>query len=238
MEGTEKTIAIVYLHRAEDQDNKCMLTSERLIVVYRGRPYSFERQHIRDLYFSWRRLLFPLVAGGISAPLSLLAIFMNLYNPWPLMFIFFLGLALFYLGLQQHPVLTIKDTVKEHDFFLREKTPNLKEFLSFARQVIFSGGNIMSLAVPLEHWQAVEHQAVFSPLDMNEKVRLRLMNTQQLRRWKQQKYRSAGWVVLHLDTVKLQQADIRYEQSGGGDELYAYLYSSFRKEDIVRKEYF
>lgn len=215
-----------------------MLTSERLIVVYKGKPYSFERQHIRDLYFSWRRLLLPLVAGGISAPLSLLAIFMNLYNLWPLMFIFFLGLALFYLGLQQHPVLTIKDTVKEHDFFLREKTPNLREFLSFARQVIFSGGNIMSLAVPLARWQAVAHQAVVKPSDIHGKARLRLMNTQQFRRWQQQKHRSAGWVVLHLDTVKLRQADIRYEQSGDGDALYAYLYSGFSKEDIVRKEYF
>lgn len=238
MEGIEKTIAIVYLHQAEDQENKCMLTSERLIVVYRGKPFSFERQHIRDLYFSWRRLLLPLVAGGISAPLSLLAIFMNLYNLWPLMFIFFLGLALFYLGLQQHPVLTIKDTVKEHDFFLREKTPNLKEFLSFARQVIFSGGNIMSLAIPLERWRALENQTAISPSEINGKVRLRLMNTQQLRRWKQQKRHQAGWAVLHLDTVSMPQTDIRYEKSGGSDELFAYLYSNFRKQDIVRREYF
>lgn len=216
-----------------------MLTSERLVVVYRGKPFSFDRKHIRNLYFSQRRLLLPLVVGGISAPLSLLAIFMNLYNPWPLMFIFFLGLALFYLGLQQHPVLTVKDTVKEHDFFLKEKTTNLKEFLSFARQVIFSGGNMMYLALPLHQWQALAPQKVISPEVIQGHNRLRLLNPQQYQRWQQSKNRQPdSWIVLQLDTVRLQRADIRYERTGGSNELYAYLYGSFSKDDIVRQEYF
>jgi len=239
VEGNEKTIAIVYLHQAEDRENKCMLTSERLILVYRGKPFSFDRKYIRDLYFSQRRLLLPLVTGGIGAPLSLLAIFMNLYNPWPLMFIFFLGMALFYLGLQQHPVLTVKDTVKEHDFFLKEKTTNLKEFLSFARQVIFSGGNMMYLALPLQQWQALASQKTISPEMIKEQNRLLLLNPQQYQRWKQHKNRQPDrWTVLQLDTVRLQKADIRYERNDGSNGLYAYLYGSFSKEDIVRQEYF
>lgn len=237
MADYEETIAIVYLHLAEDQDNKCMLTSERLMVVYKGKLDSYDRTHIRDLYFNKRRLLLPLVSGGIAAPLSLLAIFLNLYNPWPLMFVFFLGLALFYLGLQQHPVLTIKDTVKEHDYFLQEVTPNLKAFLSFARQVIFRGESLLFLALPLDQWQEIQGAEVIQPFELKQQGFIRLMNQQQLKRWKLQKKEApGGWAVLHIDPTRV-QADIRYEAAPGTRELFAHLYGSLRKENVLRQEF-
>lgn len=233
MAAYEQTIAIVYLHQAEDQDNKCMLTSERLMVVYKGKMHSFDRSHIKDLYFSRRRLLLPLVIGGISAPLSLLAIFMNLYSLWPLMFVFFLGLALFYLGLQMHPALTIQDTVKEHDFFLQEKSANLKEFLSFARQLIFRGESQMYLVLPLEEWQAMEQKPTIRPRELQEKGFLRLLNPKQLERWKQQKHRQlSAWVILHIDPLKV-KSDIRYERVEGTDELFANLYGTLSREEVL-----
>lgn len=232
----EQTIAIVYLHRAEDQDNKCMLTSERLIVVYRGKVNSFERQHIKKIFFNQRRLLLPLIIGGIAAPLSLLAIFMNLYNLWPLMFVFFLGLALFYLGLQLHPVLTIQDTVKEHDFFLQEKSANLQEFLTFARQLIFRGESQMYLVLPLEEWQTLKRETVIRPNALQEHGFLRLLNRQQLVRWKQQRHRQlSAWVILHIDPLKV-SADIRYERAEGTDELFAHLYGTLSWEEILHYE--
>ena len=236
MADVEQTIAIVYLQHAEDKDNKCMLTSERLMVVYKGKFHSFDRAHLKDLYFSRRRLLLPLIAGGVSAPLSLLAIFMNLYNPWPLMFVFFLGLALFYLGLQQHPVLTVKDTVKEHDFFLEELTANLKAFLSFARQAVFHGESLLYLVLPLEEWQKMKREAVIDPPQLKEQGFLRLLNPSQLQRWKAQKHRpSSGWIVLHVDPLKV-QADIRFEKSDGNDELIANLYGKLSREAILHHE--
>lgn len=238
MADFEETIAIAYLQQAEDKENKCMLTSERLMVVYRGNLNSFDRHHIKALGFHTRRLLLPLVSGGIMAPLSLLAIFLNLYNPWPLMFILFLGMALFYLGWQQHPVLTVTDTVKEHDFFLKEISPNLKAFVSFASQLIFQGSSLIFYPILLEEWEAVKNQEEFRPQMLEEKAFLRLMNPQQLARWQRQKRDEVtAYAILHIDPLKV-KANIRYESmERGSSELYAHLYGSINREAIVKTEF-
>ncbi|WPP47943.1 DUF952 domain-containing protein [Catalinimonas niigatensis] len=238
MADFEETIAIAYLQQAEDKENKCTLTSERLMVVYRGNINSFDRHHIKALDFNKRRLLLPLVSGGIMAPLSLLTIFLNLYNPWPLMFILFLGMALFYLGWQQHPVLTVTDSVKEHDFFLKEISPNLSAFVSFARQLIFQGSSLMFYPLPLEEWEAIENQEECRPQELEEKAFLRLMNPQQLARWRQQKRDEvAAYVILHIDPLKV-KANILYETTErGSQELYAHLYGSINREAIVKTEF-
>lgn len=232
----EESIAIAYLQQAEDQENKCMLTSQRLMVVYRGNLSSFERHHIKNLSFNERRLLLPLVIGGIMAPLSLLAIFLNLYNPWPLMFILFLGLALFYLGWQQHPVFTVTDSVKDHDFFLKNISPNLSAFVTFARQLIFQGESLLFYTLPLEEWQAAVGQEEISPEMLREKDFLLLMSRQQLARWRQQKRSIAAYIILHIDPLKI-KANIRYETTErGSPELYAHIYGGIDREAIVKTE--
>ncbi|MDF9800735.1 uncharacterized protein (DUF952 family) [Catalinimonas alkaloidigena] len=238
MSDVEENIAIAYLQQDEDKENKCILTSQRLIVIHRGRVNSFERHHIKDLGFSKRRIMLPLVSGGIMAPLSLLAIFLNLYNPWPLMFIFFLGLALFYLGWQQHPVLTVRDGVKEHDFFLKEATPNLRAFTSFARQVIFQGSSWLFYPILLEEWVMIKEEEVFEPKALKRKNFLRLMNNKQLVRWRQQKRNKvAAYAILHIDPLKV-KANIRYETTErGSPELYAHVYGAIEREAIVKTEY-
>lgn len=238
MADFEENIAIAYLQQDEDRDNKCTLTSQRLVVIHRGTVNSFERHHIKSLDFSKRRIMLPLVSGGIMAPLSLIAIFLNLYNPWPLMFVFFLGLALFYLGWQQHPVLTVRDSVKEHDFFLQEVTPNLYAFVSFARQVIFQGSSLMFYPVLLEEWEKVKNKEVFAPEALKKKNFLRLMNSKQLVRWRQQKRNKvAAYAILHIDPLKV-KASIRYETTErGAPELYAHVYGAIEWDAIVNTEF-
>lgn len=237
MADLEESIAIAYLQQAEDQENKCMLTSQRLMVVYRGKLSSFERHHIRALDFGMRRFLLPLVSGGIMAPFSLLSIFLNLYNPWPLMFTLFLGMALFYLGLQQHPVLTVTDTVKEHDFFLKEVTPNLKAFVTFARQLIFQGSSLMFYPILWEEWQSLQNQEELRPKIIEKKTFLRLLNQQQLARWQRQKHRNTNtYAILHIDPLKV-RATIRYETNGrGSPELYAHVYGGIARDAIVKAD--
>lgn len=238
MTDFEKNIAIAYLQQDEDSENKCVLTSQRLVVIHRGKVSSFERHHIKDLEFGKRRIMLPLVSGGIMAPLSLLAIFLNLYNPWPLMFVFFLGLALLYLGWQQHPVLTVKDSVKEHDFFLQEVTPNLQAFVSFARQVIFRGESFLYYVLPLDEWERIEKKEVaVESLSLKENNFIRLMNKQQLSRWRRQKLVALeAYVILHIDPLKV-SGNIRYETTErGSPELYAHLYGPIDREAIVKTE--
>ncbi len=237
MADFEETIAIAYLREAEDRDNKCMLTSERLKVVYRGKLHGFERHHIKELGFNHRRLLLPLVSGGITAPFSLLAIFLNLYNPWPLMFMLFLGMALFYLGWQQHPVLTVTDTVKAHDFFLEEISPNLNAFVSFAQQLIFQGSSLLFYALRLDKWEEVKHQEKLNLDMLTEKNYFRLMNNQQLARWRVQQRGSVGvYVLLHIDPLKI-TASIRYETTErGAPQLYAHVYGGIDQAAVVKAE--
>jgi hypothetical protein len=233
MNTGEETIAIAYLYRADDQDNKCMLTTKRLVVVYEGKVFSLEREHIRSVDFEQRRLLLPLVSGGIIAPFSLLAIFLNLYNLWYLMLLFFLGLLLFYLGLQQQPTLSIRDSVKSHDFFLREITPNLRAFVNFSRQLLFGRQSLLYLPLKSTEWQVLKHRDKIAPASLEREGSFRLLNQEQLEQWKRrEKGGTAAWVILHIQPLEA-ATEFYYRQSEDSPELYAYAQQAISARAII-----
>ncbi len=128
-------IATSYIAKRSDEKNKCFLSKSTLFIRYRGRLERYELSAIKDIQFKHKLLLFPMIAGGVIAPLSALALLNDYGNPWALLSMLVAGLLTLYYGYEGSPTLTITTSVKEFDYFISRPTPNLFAFAKYARQL-------------------------------------------------------------------------------------------------------
>ncbi len=248
----DKIYAICYLHQANDERNKCLLTGKDLVVVRQGKTYRFPLIEIKRIAFGHRRVMLPLVAGGIVAPLSLLAIYTYHSDPWLMLPLFFLGLFALYWGWMGYPALLIKDGVREHDFQLLYISPNMQAFAAFASSMVETKKNKGEKAV-IYHiaertiWeQARQAEEPYSPASIEKEGFIHASDPQQLEWVKHSGWFTADkeWVILAIDPLKV-NPEIRYEPGAilpGMTEaqaqyaLFPHIYGPLNPDAIVSTE--
>lgn len=169
-QAPEPTIATCYLQESGNEQHKIWLNRELLQLMYKGRHRVFELKEIRSIEFNHRKLMLPLVLGGITATLSLVAIFRAYYNPWLMLSLLVAGLLAAYLGFLGSWVLTVHENKYHHDFFLKTISPNLRAFVAYANT--FTGRQtpgILYLPMALQDWEQVRHAET---LRLQQKQRL------------------------------------------------------------------
>lgn len=240
----EETIAFCYLQQTDDQKNKCLLTSEHFVVIYQGKVARFELEQIRGISFNQRRWLLPLVAGGITASFSLLAIFLNLYSLWPLFILFLIASLIFYWGWVYHPVLTVQDKIKEHDFPLSYISNNLSAFVNFTNQYLLHGNAMIYHVAKAEDWALAQANKKYEAASLKRDGFIHGSTQDQLNRLKQSSVFSQNqpWIVLVIDPLKV-HPEIRYEL--GNDppgfksrthELFPHIYGPLNLDAVARTE--
>jgi len=157
-------IATSFIAKDGDEKNQCYLSKKTLFVRYRNRLESFELSSISDIQFKHKLLLFPLIAGGIIAPLCFLALLKGIGNPWLILSGLVLGLLMAYYGYEGSPTLSITTRVKEFDFFIKNPTPNLFAFSKYARQIFKNGekGSLFYFEPTNEQLNSLENQSTIS----------------------------------------------------------------------------
>lgn len=140
MEGffdQEKTKAFVYLLSDADDKNKALISNEELLVIRKHKKHVFSLETISHIKTENKKLLFPLIAGGIITPFAFLSYFINLFLPWIHLVAVLLGMLLFYLGWNGKSVLTIRfKNGDELHFFLPSISRNLLAFIDYANEIL------------------------------------------------------------------------------------------------------
>jgi hypothetical protein len=135
----EKVKARVFLLKSDDKKNQALLSDEKLMVVRNGKKYLYSVNEIASLASESKKLLMPLVIGGVLAPFSFLSYFTNIFHPLMHLIFTLIGLLLFYVGWVGKHALTIKKGKGEEDFiFLPEISRNLKAFIDYVNTKINS----------------------------------------------------------------------------------------------------
>ncbi len=206
--STEIPIATCYLYQTDDERNRCWLTSQHLYVRSRGKTKRFDLERIQQLSVEYRRWWFPVVAGGILAPLSLLAILLNLYNPWWLISLLVGSMLLWYWGATQHAVLAIHQPHHRQDIPLLAVTPNLRAFLQFTNRFLRQGLQKLYVSADPAAWQEAQRSGVYRPAALRQQGFISAYSLDQV---KKQKASTTLWLA--IDPVKA-SIPIRYEAEG------------------------
>jgi len=132
-------IAICYIATNGDERNKCSISNDHLFVKRKGKSYAFELEQITQIAFKQKRLLLPLIVGGVFGSLFLIAGFNFLLNIWIALILGLAGLLLFYYGWVGSAAISVQTKVKEYDIFINDVTPPLKAFVELLNQYYILG---------------------------------------------------------------------------------------------------
>ena len=157
---SSKPLAICYLHAINDNKNVCYLYTDHLTITRKGKTQHYDRESIVEINTKHKKLLFPLVVGGIMATFFLISAFNFSINIWVSLSLSCIGFISFYLGWQGTSTLSIKTHVKEYDFFLHQITKPLYYFVQFIKEYIINNRSVeiyFYLPYSVENWNlAVE----------------------------------------------------------------------------------
>lgn len=113
------------------------LTDKKLYISYNGKTSSFYLKSITALQLSFRRLILPILTGGIIAPLSLLALFLKAMNLFFAFTMFLIGILLLYYGYSgsYQIVFRLKHNVSV-SFFVDEPAESLYQFVRYVNRFL------------------------------------------------------------------------------------------------------
>lgn len=138
----EKAKAFVYLLADGDDDNKVAINDELLLVTQNKQKSLFPLNQIVQLKIENRKMLFPLILGGIITPFAFLSYFANLFLPWIHLVSMLSGMYFFYLGWSGKSSFTIVlKNSSEDNFYLPSISRNLWAFIDFVNKIITDASN-------------------------------------------------------------------------------------------------
>jgi hypothetical protein len=127
-----KTWAVCYFGKEGDEKNMLTLDKKNLSIVKNGKRDDYDISDMQQASKGHKRLLLPLILGGVVSPLSIIAIYDNTFSPFILLGVLFVGLLLLYIGQTGSDVLIFNHSRgKEEYVFLRSIPDNVDKFLFF-----------------------------------------------------------------------------------------------------------
>jgi hypothetical protein len=123
--------AICFLKKNGDQSNCLYFTEDMLIIILKGRKHPTPVNQIRRISLGNKKLLGPIVTGGIIFPLSSLAFLGNISNPFLMMTLMIAGLFLLLYGFGGSAAISIETTGGTHHYFIRKTGKNLEDFIKY-----------------------------------------------------------------------------------------------------------
>jgi hypothetical protein len=150
-------LARCFLRQEGDARYQCVLTTQSLEVTHQGKKEYFELSGVASVAILTRKILFPIVLGGILTPLAGLALFTSYGHIHLLFGLFFLGLFLFYYGITGTQSLVITTPWKSFDYFLPTVSPQMQAFARYAANVTtYADGYCFFFAMEEDAWEKVQ----------------------------------------------------------------------------------
>ncbi|MDN5200490.1 DUF952 domain-containing protein [Fulvivirgaceae bacterium BMA10] len=231
--------AICYIYKEGDDKNKCLLTDSDLKVIYKAASFNFSLKDIQEIQFKNKRLMLPLIFGGLIATFSLIAIFKNLFNPWLSLSVFISGSLICYYGYMGTNVLIIKEQSLESDFMLKHVSINILAFVKYAKKILLLDRNLLDqhktwiyhIANP-DNWQKAEKEGFYSDQSLQTQGFIHASDYDQVIATSERYFeRSQELLLLAIDPEKV-RPEIKYERSPERNELFPHIYGPINLDAI------
>jgi uncharacterized protein (DUF952 family) len=240
----EEIKAFCYIYKDKEEKNKCLLTDQHLVILLKNTENSFPLNQIVNIQLENRYSMFPLIAGGIVLPLSLVAIFNNLYDPWILIYLMIIGGLSFYMGWLGHPVISIISKGSINDtLHLKNISESLRTFINFTNEVVKMGINDELKAPHIYHvvnkkdWEEQKFSKQYAPPSLQSEGFIHCSQKEQLAPTIKRFFSGQTdlW-VLHIDPLKV-KAQIKYEPAEDAQGLFPHIYGVLNLDAVVKVEH-
>jgi hypothetical protein len=113
------------------------ITNKHLLITQPQKKIAYPLHTINKIHIAFKRLLLPLITGGIAAPLFGIGLWNQFINFWFGLGIVMLSLSLLYYGwLGTHQISIELQSQHQIHYFADQKTPELKNLIAKTNQTI------------------------------------------------------------------------------------------------------
>lgn len=225
-----------HIKNGGDSRNVLDITSRQLVITYKGKTQMFDLDKILHLGFARKKLIIPLVGGGIGTTLSMIALSMGWYNYHVNLGLIFLFFGVMYYGFIGSDALEIVEKGQNHVYLLNSIPVHLRDFVKFfllKRQAYIqqSGQVIYHLAQP-EVWHEQTFYPIYQPKEFEREGFIHASEMHQLSATYDRYYAGTAMLILCIDKAFL-KADLKYESSEERGEEFPHIYGPINKESII-----
>lgn len=183
--------------------------------------------------------MLPLLAGGVLAPLSIISIFKNLYDPWLILLILFASLFLFYFGWIGQKVMTIQENVQTSDFGVTNISLNLKAFARFVNDILSNKGRdepsfLIYHITTRKQWEAYSEDKTYTPPSLRKEGFIHCYRWEQLKQVKRKYFENEKELLLLLIDAFKVKSEIKFEDVYNSGKLYPHIYGNLNLDAVVK----
>ena len=236
------SIAICYLEKDGDENNKCLLYENELKLIQDGREHQYPLDTKIDYEFAHKKWMFPFITGWILLCLSLLFIFRALLNPWLVLGVLIISIFSIYIGWEGSEVLTIRIGGQHHSIPVKSASPNLRAFLTFITAYISKREGSPPLVVyhltnEME-WSAQEERDYYSHSTLEREGYIHCSTKESLEETYEKYFKDEDYPVLITIDPLLLDSQMKLEYVEKRKMLFPHIYGAIRKEAIVSVQRF
>lgn len=232
----EPFLVSVFLDQPGDQNRQLCLSARQLVMIYKGKSQIFDIEKVLHVGVEKKKLIVPLVVGGIGTSLGMVALSVGWYHYYLNVVMIFLFFGIMYYGFLGSEAIEITEKGQNHVFLLASVTYELNEFIKFyqrKRQISLnrSGHYIYHLAVP-DCWERQRLDLVYTPDEFEREGFIHASDARQVKETYHRYYAAMEMYLLCID-VRYLTAEVKYEMSRDNTESFPHLYGEINKEAII-----
>lgn len=128
----DKAKLFVYLLSDGDNSNKAVVSDNQLLIIRKNQKKLIQLDRISFLKTEVKKMLFPILIGGIMTPFAIVSFFTNLFQPYFHVITGMSGMLLLYIGwIGKSAFTVVLKNSEELIYYLPSISNNLKAFITF-----------------------------------------------------------------------------------------------------------
>ncbi|MFY0653621.1 MAG: DUF952 domain-containing protein [Cyclobacteriaceae bacterium] len=225
-----------------DSKNQLILMHDRLIVLFKGKSQVFLRSSILNIELNRKKLIIPLVVGGIGTSMAIIAMSMGWYHRTLNLLTIFFFFGIMYYGFIGKDALEVFEKGNSSVFLLPKITRPLVDFKNF-----FLANNSLShyskqnfiyhLARPKD-WESQLQSLNYQADSLKNEGFIHASFEEQIRETYQKYYSDMQSMVLITIAVDFVEPELKYEFNSTRKASFPHIYGKLNKTAIARLQYY
>lgn len=235
-------LLVCYLKAKADPNFQLILTHDKLIVVYKGKSQVFYRRNILNIELSKKKLIVPLVIGGIGTSMAIVAMSMGWYHRQLNLFTIFFFFAVMYYGFVGKDALELFEKGHSNVYLINKVLPSIRRFIGFFNSsqafLQYTGQNfIYHLAEPKE-WEEQLTNENYTTKGLEAEGFIHASTREQLQATYERYYSDRDTMVLLTIVPDFLSNKVVHDYSHASKEHFPHIYGPINKTAIVRLMYY
>lgn len=227
-----------YLKQTGDDQNKIELSDEHLAIGLNGKFDTFRHEQIQSISVTSKKLIIPLVIGGIGTCLSMLALSMGWYHYQTNLMCVFLFFGWMYYGFLGREAIVIQEKNHQNIYLIKTNTEVVKSFISFYQERKWKlhriQPNLIYHVAELDSWRNQETSFEYSAESLKKEKFIHASSADELER-SISLYTdpSKEYVLLSIHAPWL-LSELKWEYNDNRQASFPHIFGKINKSAIIQ----